>query len=100
MEAVMLFREFLKWAQNEGIQVCLGVILSFVVEWFPQFENLEWKMKRVAFLGITVAIPVIAAVVSVAFGYQTPSFTETFWPALAAGFLSFMSGTMAHLRKK
>jgi len=96
---MMGLMEFLQWLQGPGINAAIGFILSFVVEWFPAWADLSPRAKRLAMLCFSLAIPVMAAVVSAALGYQDWSIEGTFWPAIVAGFASFSGATVAHVRK-
>jgi len=94
----MTFPEFLTWLQGDGINAAIGFILSFIVEWLPQWDMLRPRVKRLVMLVLCLVIPSIAALVSAGMGYQPWSFEETFWPALQAGFLAFWTSQAAHLR--
>jgi len=84
------FQEFLFWLQDPGIEVAVGVVTSVIAEYVPAFEKLERKWKRPVILGLNLAVPLAAAVVGVAVGYQPANFDGTFWPALVAGVLAFI----------
>jgi len=96
----MTLPEFLLYLmQNNGVQATFGFLLSFVLEEWPWYENLQGKAKRFFVLGIHLAIPVVASIISMAAGYRPWSFEATTWPALVAGFLAFTTGQVAHIRK-
>ena len=86
------FKEFLAWAQHPGIQTVVGVVTSIIAEYVPGFVKLERKLKLPVMLTVNVGVPVIAAAVSVALGYQLVDFEATFWPAVVAGVLAFVGG--------
>ena len=87
--------QFLTWmATPGGIVVVVGVALSFGVEYVPLFSALIPKWKRLAFFGLSVAVPCAAAVLGVWTDGWDPTWSVTFWPALQAGVLSFASGTL------
>lgn len=92
------FREFLAWAQDPGISVVVGMFTSVVAEYVPQFVKLEKKWKMPIILVFNVGIPLAAAGVGVAMGYQPLDFDATFWPALVAGVLAFVGGQANWLR--
>jgi len=96
----MTFPDFLTYLRTpNGIAIALGFALSFLVEWWPTWNDLQPKAKRLLFLAFNLAIPLLAALAAGAAGYEPWSFETLIWPALVAGFLSFSSGTIAHLRK-
>lgn len=95
----MSWMEFLVWLQSEGINAVVGFFLSYVVEYWPQFGELDPKWQRLVFLWLCFVVPLVGAGLSIAFGYQVASWEETFWPAILAGGLAFGAGTVAHTRK-
>ena len=84
---------------SEGVNAGIGVLLSFVVEYWPAYGALEPKVKRLLMLVFCLVIPLAAAGASVALGYQPLSWEGTFWPALVAGASAFAGATIAHMRK-
>lgn len=94
------FKEFLAWAQDPGISVVAGVFISVAAEYIPQFVKLEKKWKLPVILGFNVGIPLVAAAVGVAMGYQSGSLDATFWPALVAGALAFVGGQANWIRSE
>ena len=94
----MSFPEFLTYAQGPGINLIIGFVLSFVVEWYPSWGNLPPRVKRIAMGFLSLVVPIAAAALSVAMGYQDSSFESTFWPAIVAGFTAFTGSQAGHLR--
>jgi len=82
-----------------GIAAAVGVVLSFVAEYIPKYENLAPKMKRLVFLGICLVVPLLAAVLGILTVDWALSWEDTFWPALLAAAIAFGGGTVAHVRK-
>jgi len=95
----MSWMEFLGWLQSDGINAVVGFFLSYGVEYWPKFGELDPKWQRVVFLALCLVVPLVGAGLSIAFGYQAASWTDTFWPAILAGGLAFGAGTVAHTRK-
>lgn len=96
----MAFRDFLVFLQGAGIMAAIGFVLSFVVKWWPQYELLSAKSKRVVMLALCLAIPVAAKALELAgYGGAWADFALTWWPVLVAGFSAFTSSQVAHTRK-
>ena len=88
--------QFLKWmASPGGISVVVGILLSVGVEYIPTFVALEKKWKRAVFFGLSLAIPMLAALLGVWTDGWAATWADTFWPAAWAGGLAFAAGTMA-----
>ena len=91
--------EFLQYAGTSvGINAIVGFVLSFVVEWFPNYEALSSKWKRVAMMGLCFTVPVLAFVGLVVLGEQTLG-AEAVWMALSAGFAAFFGSQAAQTRQ-
>ena len=88
----MTFEQFLIWAQDPGIAVVVGVVVSIAAEYVPQFGALERKWKLPVILAVNVGVPLAAAGVAIAMGYQSGGFDATYWPALVAGVAAFVGG--------
>ena len=95
----MDWQTFVLWMQSEGIGVVVGVLLSYVVEWFPKYGDLEPKVKRLVFGLACLLVPMVGVALGIASGFQEPVWGATFWPALVAAAVAFGSGTMIHVRK-
>lgn len=97
---MLTWQDFLQLASDPGlITIAVGILLSIIVEYMPSFASLPPKWKRVIFFGLSLAAPISAAILGVATLDWSPSFVDTFWPAIVAGVVSFGSGTLAHLPK-
>jgi len=96
----MTWQEFVKSMMvPEIVSGAVGVIESYLVEWWPKYQKLVARSKRLVFLGISVVLPVGFAVVGAAFGYYDWTWVNTFWPAVRCGVIAFAAGTVAHARK-
>ena len=96
----MGWEEFLDFVQGPGISVVVGVLLSFVVEYWPAYEVLEAKWKRAVFAGLCLIIPLMGASLSCISSFAAwADFVGHWWPALVAGAGAFFGGQMAHMRK-
>ncbi|MDH7487523.1 MAG: hypothetical protein QHJ81_14765 [Anaerolineae bacterium] len=96
----MSFRDFLRLLLTaEYIHAVIGFVMSFVVEWWPGFTELQPRVKRLVFMGLCFVIPLLSVVLQLAAGYAEFDFEGLVWPALVAGALAFLGGQVAHLRK-
>ncbi len=95
----MTLQEFLLFMQGSGVNVIVGALWSFAVEFWPQFEGFSKKVKRIIFLSACMVIPVVGAVLGMAMGYQPVNLEITIWYALVAGWVAFSAGQIAHMRK-
>ena len=97
----MSWGEFLGYLASAGVSAGVGFVLSWVVELWPAYANLEAKYKRLVFFGMCLAVPIAASVAAVATGAWGAwgDWPGTWWPALQSGFLAYIAGQAAHLRK-
>ncbi len=87
----MTFGDFLKFMQGSGIEAAIGFIVSFAVEWIPDWSYMEWRIKRIILIGFSLGIPMLFATIGVLTGYQSAGWEDTFWPALRAGGIFFLA---------
>jgi hypothetical protein len=95
----MTFTEVLEYASGPGVAVIVGILLSFAVEYWRGYAALTPKYKRLVFLGLSLAVPVLAMTLRGVCGHIAWSWDDQYWPALWSGGLAFASGTVTHLRK-
>ena len=81
------------------VAVAVGLVLSWVVEWFPQYDNWAPKVKRLSFLVVCLAVPLLAVTLRGLLGYAAWSFDPLYWHALWAGVAAYGVGNLAHTRK-
>lgn len=93
----MGLEEFLRYAQGAGINAIVGFILSFVVEYWPAYDNLPPRKKRLVVGAFCFVIPVAALLAKVALGYELID-RNTLWSVLVNGFAAFTGSQAAHLR--
>ena len=82
-----------------GIAAAVGVLLSGVVEYIPQYDTLAPKWKRLVFFGFCFVVPLVAAGLGILTCGWSLTWETTFWPAVLAGGIAFGGGTVAHTRK-
>ncbi len=86
-------------ASGPAAAVIVGVLLSWVVELNPRYEEFAPKVKRLVFAALCLAVPLLAAALRGALGYVEWSFDPLFWHALWAGAAAIGVGTVVHVRK-
>ena len=93
-------RETLIWLQGPGIEAAIGFLLSFVVEWFPNWETMSARVKRLVMIGICLVIPLGSKLIELlVFGGAFNDIPGTWWLPFAAGVTAYISSQVAHLRK-
>jgi hypothetical protein len=96
----MSWSDFLVFMRGPGINAAIGVLLFFAVEWWPAFETLAPRMKRMAVLILCMVIPLLATLLSVVtLGLPISDWAGTWWPAIVAGAAAFGASTVAHTSK-
>jgi hypothetical protein len=91
------FEQFLNWlSEPSGIAIAVGALLSAVMEYWPAYQHLAAKTKRLLFAALCLAIPVIVAVVKTQLGYADGTWEGTYWDAVVAGFMAFGGGQGLH----
>ena len=81
-----------------GINVIVGFILSFVVEWFPVYEALAPRWKRLVVMVLSFVIPVLSVAGLWAMGQVVVS-VDVVWLALSAGFAAYFGTQVAHAKE-
>jgi hypothetical protein len=97
----MSWGDFLRYAASPGIAVIVGVVISVGVEYWPAYDQLLPKWKRLVFFGLSLAVPLMATALAVATGEwgAWADLRGTWWPALVAGFVAGGTGTLYHTRR-
>lgn len=93
------FDSWLTAASGPLVAAIVGFLLSWVVEWWPAYDKLAPRVKRLAFFIMCLIVPVLAATLRGLLGYVAWSFDPLYWHALWAGFAASGIGTLAHTRK-
>jgi hypothetical protein len=97
LEDLLSWDSFLSFlSQPSGVSLGAGILLSILVEYWPRFAAWSKKIKRVVFVGLCTAVPVVAAVLGILTLGWSPGWVDTFWPAIVTGLFVFGSGTLAH----
>lgn len=97
----MSWNEFLQMMTGPGINAAVGVLLSFTTDYWPEYDTLDPKYKRVLFYVICFLIPIVATVAAIVTGeFGTwGDWQTTWWPAIVAGMTAAGFGALAHTRK-
>jgi hypothetical protein len=93
------FDVWLQGASGPLVSAIVGVVLSFVIEWWPAYQTWPARWKRLTFFGLSLVTPVGAACLRAALGYAPWTFDPLVWHALWNGVLAGGAGTVAHARK-
>lgn len=92
--------EALQWAVSPTIiPVVTGAIVSTLIEYFPSFDALAPRWKRVVFFLISLLVPLAGAALGILTLGWTNAWESTWWNAIQAGVLAFAAGTVVHARK-
>ena len=81
-----------------GVGLAIGVVLSLVIVYFPEYDNLSPRSKRYIFLGLALLLPIVGMMLGVLVLGWPFTFVEAIFPALSAGFAAAAAGTALHGR--
>lgn len=97
----MSWKEFLQLMTGTGINAAVGMLLSLTTDYWPDYNALEPKWKRVLFFVICFLIPIVATVAAIVTGEfgAWGDWQTTWWPAIVAGATAAGVGTLVHTRK-
>lgn len=96
----MSWTEFLSYLRGPGVAAVVGVLLSFVVEYWNQYKDLAPKYKRLVVAALCFVVPVVGTMLSCVSGVAAwNDWAGTWWPALVAGFVAFSGNQIVHTRK-
>lgn len=91
--------QFLWYAGSApGINAIVGFVLSFVVEWFPEYDAVAPRWKRVIVMGLGFVVPLTSMVLLWGLGELALGY-DTVYVALSAGFSAYFGSQVAHARK-
>ena len=93
------FDTWLAAASGPLVSAIVGFLLSWVVEWWPAYNNWPSRSKRLVYFALCLVVPVGAACLRAALGYVPWSFDPLIWHAIWNGFVAGGVGTIAHTRK-
>ena len=77
----------------------VGAFLSFVVDFFPGYEKLNGKLKRLCFYGIALVFSGAAGALIPILQGQTPQWDPILANAIVATLAAWGGGTLAHTRE-
>lgn len=96
----MTFADFLHYAAGPGVSAVVGVVLALVAEYIPAYQALAPKQKVLVFIAACFVLPLLAATLLGACGFEPWSFDPLYWQAIVAGFVASGIGTLAHTPQK
>ena len=91
--------EVLEAASGPLVGSVVAAILSGVVELWPKYNELTARAKRIVFFVLCLFVPVGAACLRAALGFEPWSFDPLVWHALWNGLAAGGVGTLLHSRK-
>jgi hypothetical protein len=74
-----------------------SVLMEYLQESRPEFKAWPPMWKRLLFGAVCVVVRVAAAALGVLTCGWSPTWADTFWPAVAAGLMAIGSGTTVHM---
>ena len=95
----MTLIEALNLARGPGINAIVGVLLSILVEYVPEWSELDAKAKRPIILLLCLLVPILATFGLLALDQVQPDDLDLWWGALLAGATAFSTSQLAHIRK-
>lgn len=96
-DELMGWSEFLEWCVSSGgAPVVIGAIISVLLELWPWYLKLDKKAKTVSFFLLSLAVPAAITTLGVFTAGWEPSWELRYWPAMQAGGLAFVGGTLTH----
>lgn len=102
----MTLLESLLYAMTkDGVLAVLGFFSFWLIPWFwPAFSEKTKAQKRTIYLGLSLGIPLSAAVLLLALGYEPfvglrKAIEYPLWPAARAGAAAFFASQAMHLRE-
>jgi hypothetical protein len=93
------FDAFLVFLSSTGVAAAAGIVLSWVIEYWPAYEALAPKTKRLAYFGLCLVLPIGAALLRWGLGYVDLTFDPLLWHALWNGAAAGGIGTLFHTRQ-
>jgi len=101
MNVDLTWNAFLLAMVGPGVNSAVGFLLSFLVEYWPKYNDLAAKWKRLVFIALSFSVPLLFTALAVATGEFGTwlDWATTWWPAIVAGAASAFAGTLAHARK-
>ena len=95
----MTLIEALNLARGPGINAVVGVLISILIEYVPEWSELDAKAKRPIILLICLLVPILATFGLVALGQVQPNDLDLWWAAILSGATAFSTSQLAHIRK-
>lgn len=92
--------EALEWAVSPTIiPAVVGIIISVLIEYFPSFDALAPRWKRVVFFLVNLLVPLAGVALGILTLGWANVWESTWWDAIQAGILAFAAGTVVHAGK-
>lgn len=95
-ETIPSFDAWLQMASGPLLAGIVAALVSLVIEYWPAYQDLDKRWKKLSFLGMCFVIGVGSAALRGAMGYVAWSFDPLIWHAVWNAFAAFGIGTTAH----
>lgn len=90
------FDQFLLLVSGPLLSGAVAVLISFVIEYWPAYQDLDKRWKKLSFLAACLVTGVGLAALRAALGYVRWTFDPLLWHAIWNAFAAFTVGTTAH----
>lgn len=95
----MSWNDFLVAMRGPEINTAVGVLIYVLANHWPRFGTLTPRNKRLAVMALSVLVPILATLLSVlTLGLPFGNWATTWWPALVAGVMAYVTSQGLHLR--
>ncbi len=95
----MSWLQFLEFARGSGVNALVGVGLYYLVDYWPEFELLAPRIKRLLVASLCLVIPLVATLLSVfTLGLPIGDWANVWWPAIVAAAAAFTSSTIVQAK--
>lgn len=93
------FDVWLQGASGPFVGAIVAIVISWIVEYWPAYDKLEPRWKRMSYFLLCMVVPMVAATLRGLLGYVEWSFDPLYWHAMFNGFAAAGVGTLYHARK-
>jgi len=99
-DTIPTFDAFLEKLSGPLVSAGVGIVLSWLIEYWAGYGNLRPKFKRLVFFGLCLILPMAAALLRAGLGYVRLTFDPLLWHAIWSGAGAGGVATVMHIRRK